>query len=170
MPLIKIDLTEAGSGGDVSPRHAEEGSYLFQVKDSKIVEIKNGDNKGKKQILFIVASPKVKGATYPYYVQPFGKAAFKLRLLAEACGVAIKPGAVGNFNTDKLHGKYFGGDLVDRTYEKDGQTKLSSEIAGIYHRSELDEDDDTPAETEDEEDTPAAADDDDTAEVDLDNI
>lgn len=141
MPIVKVDLTEAGEGSEFQSRHVAEGEYRFQIKTSKVVQVKNGPNKGKDQLVFTLVSPQIRGASYPYYVAIFGAAAWKLRQLCESAGVPIKSGAIGNFNSDKLHGKFIGAVMEDREYEdkNTGETKLSSQISQVFSANDLED-------------------------------
>ena len=143
MPKVKIDFSEAASGGNFRERHVEEGDYLFVVKSSEEKESKAGN----PQIVFTVTSPQIAGASYPIYCPLTGKGTFKIRQLMEACGVSTAGKSAVLFDTDKLNGKQFGGTLLDDEYEG----KEKSKIDQVFSASELE---DGVAEPEEEEAPP----------------
>lgn len=158
MPKIKADFSETKERSEFSPRHVDEGEYLFEVKSSKL----GTSAAGNEQLIFTLVSPQIPGGVYPYYAPTSGKAAWKLRALLEATQQPIQGKKVVNFDTDRLNGKRFGAELVDDEYNG----RLKSVVNNVFPESELSGGHETVEDETDEDNVTVEVDDD----LDLDEL
>jgi len=134
---VQADFTEAAQASDIRPVHVEDGDYRMVVKSAELTEVKSGENKGKKQIMWVLSSPQIRGAAYPYYTALTGKSSWKLRVFLEATGTKIAKDKLA-FDTDRIIGRELGAELVEDEY----QGKLKSVVNAVFPVDELN---DSPA-------------------------
>lgn len=137
-------------------KNLPEGDYPAKVKS---VEDTEAQSSGNKMWVFTmeITSGKGKGASYPYRCTLDTKSLWKVRNLAQACGMKVSKTKL-KFDPEKLVGKECGITLVDDEYED----KIRSVIDTIIPLSEI-SDADTDQD-EDDEDLEDVQDDDDAEE------
>lgn len=163
-----VDLTNVKEGGNFRPRRKPEGDYR-----GKIVKVDDHLKEGKLPgwVLTIQVDGDAR-SSYPYYLNPEAKQAWKIRQVCVAAGINVKMARI-KFDPNKLVGKPIGLSLEDDEY--DGRPKSSiGEVFPIDQVSpsaneeaeEVEEDIDTdeeeyeedePEEEEEEEEPPAPA-------------
>lgn len=125
-----VDLTNVKEGGAFKPRRKPEGDYR-----AKIVKADDHQPNDKTKPLGWVLTIQVEGdarSTYPYYLSPEEKQAWKVRTVSAAAGFKLKTARV-KFDPNKLVGKTIGISLVDDEYE--GRQK--SVIDDVFPPSEV---------------------------------
>jgi hypothetical protein len=125
-----VDLTKVTEGGNFRPRRKPEADYR-----AKIVKVDDHQPKDQSKPQGWVYTIMVDGdgrSTYPYYVNPSPKEAWKIGTISAAAGFKIIGKRV-NFNPNKLVGKPVGIFLEDDEY--DGKPK--SVIGDIFPVSEV---------------------------------
>jgi hypothetical protein len=153
-----VDLTDVKEGGVFRPRRKPEGDYR-----AKIVKADDHESKDPSKPMGWVLTIQVEGdarSTYPYYLSPDKKQAWKIGAICRAAGISVKNARI-NFDPNKLVNKPIGLSLEDDEYE--GRPK--STIGEVFPVSEVganadedapedDDDIDTGDEEELEEDEP----------------
>ena len=129
MPLqARLDFTNASDPSPYSPKHVPSGEYRGIVKGVESREARDGT----EMWVYAIGSPDIPGAVYPQYIKLDEKGLWKLRQLAEACGMII-PKKVVNVNANKFVGKELGIILEEDEY----QGKLKSTITKMIPLSEV---------------------------------
>lgn len=152
---VVLDFTNVKEGGgSFTKKRVKAGDYAMRVTKFEWAEIKKGDNKGDKQMLFTLAIEGRHGATYPYYCQLSDNTLWKLRNLLVAAGINVPKKKV-KVDPNRLVNKLVGATLDDTEY--DGRDQ--SEITAVFPASELDSDavddpDDDDDDDDEEEETP----------------
>lgn len=152
-----VDLTNVKEGGNFRPKRKPEGDYK-----AKIVKADDHQPNDKTKPMGWVLTIQVDGdarASYPYYLSPEAKQAWKVAGICRAAGLNVKNVRV-KFDPNKLVNKSIGVALADDEYE--GRPK--SVIDDVFPASEVDnapedeteevEDIDTDAEDEVYDDEP----------------
>lgn len=154
-----VDLTDVKEGGNFRPRRKPEGDYK-----AKIVKADDHTPKKEGSLPGWVLTIQVDGdgrSTYPYYLSPEAKQAWKIRQICIAAGLKVPQGRI-RFDPNRLVNKAIGIALMDDEY--DG--KVKSTIDDVFPASEVganaDEepdiedviDDDEPIEDDEPEDEP----------------
>lgn len=155
---VTVDFTNVKEGGgSFTKKRVKAGDYLGKVTKFEWTEVKKGDNKGQKQLLFTLALEGRHGATYPFYCQLQENTLWKLRNLLVACGINVPKKKV-KIDPSKVVGKRVGMTLDDTEYDDREQ----SEVTAVFPPSELDDapaddadDDDDDDDDDDEEEAPA---------------
>jgi hypothetical protein len=125
-----VDLSNVKEGGNFRPRRKPEGDYL-----AKIVKVDDHQPNDKSKPMGWVYTIQVDGdarSTYPYYVNPEVKQAWKIRTICAAVGINVKLARI-KFDPNKLVGKAVGVALADDEYE--GRPK--SVIDDLFPASEV---------------------------------
>lgn len=125
-----VDLTNVKEGGTFRPRRKPEGDYR-----AKIVKVDDHQPKDASKAAGWVFTIQVEGdarSTYPYYVNPAPKEAWKIRTICAAAGINVKLARI-KFDPNKLVNKAVGVALEDDEYE--GRPK--STIGDIFPVSEV---------------------------------
>lgn len=125
-----VDLTNVKEGGNFRPRRKPEGDYK-----AKIVKVDDHQPNDKSKPMGWVFTVQVDGdarSTYPYYVNPEVKQAWKIRSICAAAGINVKLARV-KFDPNKLVNKAIGVALADDEYE--GRPK--SVIDDVFPVSEV---------------------------------
>lgn len=123
-----VDLTGVGEGGQFKPKRKPAGDYRAKI-------VKVDDHKKEGKLPGWVYTIQVDGdarATYPYYVNPEAKQAWKIRAICAAAGIKVKLSKI-KFDPNKLVGKSIGVALEDDEYEG----RLKSVIDDIFPVSEV---------------------------------
>lgn len=125
-----VDLTNVKEGGNFRPRRKPEGDYK-----AKIVKADDHQSNDKTKPMGWVLTIQIEGdarSTYPYYLSPEAKQAWKVRTACVACGLKAPQGRI-KFDPNKLVNKSIGVALEDDEYE--GRPK--SVIADMFPVSEV---------------------------------
>lgn len=125
-----VDLTKVKEGGNFRPKRKPEGDYK-----AKIVKVDDHQPKDTAKPQGWVYTIMVDGdnrATYPFYVNPAPKEAWKIAQISEAAGFKISGKRV-NFDPNRLVGKAVGVALEDDEYEG----RVKSSIGEIFPVSEV---------------------------------
>lgn len=138
-----VDLTNVKEGGNFRPRRKPEGDYV-----AKIVKADDHQPNDKTKPLGWVLTIQIEGdarSTYPYYLSPEEKQAWKVRGVCVAAGLNVKSARI-RFDPNKLVGKTIGVALEDDEYEG----RLKSVIADVFTKDEVgpNADEDAPADEE----------------------
>lgn len=137
-----VDLSNVKEGGSFRPRRKPEGDYR-----AKIVKVDDHQPNDKSKPMGWVFTIQVEGdarSTYPYYVNPEPKQAWKIRTICAAAGINVKLARI-KFDPNKLVNKAVGVALADDEYE--GRPK--SVIDDIFPVDEVgDAADDAPEDDE----------------------
>lgn len=138
-----VDLTNVKEGGNFRPRRKPEGDYV-----AKIVKADDHQPNDKSKPLGWVLTIQIEGdarSTYPYYLSPEEKQAWKVRGVCVAAGLNVKSARI-RFDPNKLVGKTIGVALEDDEYEG----RLKSVIADVFTKDEVgpNADEDAPADEE----------------------
>lgn len=152
-----LDFTNVKEGGVFNTKRIEAGDYLAKIMKVEDAEIKTGDNKGTPQYLFTVKLVDHPSSVLPYRCALMESQLWKLRNILIAAGKAV-PKRKSKVDPNTIIGKLIGVSIEDDEYEKNGETKPTSQIAGVFPAADLGEhvstspvDDD---EDEDDEDSP----------------
>jgi hypothetical protein len=141
-----VDLTNVKEGGgNFRPKRKPEGDYK-----GKIAKVDDHQPKDTTKPLGWVYTIMVDGdarSTYPYYVNPSPKEAWKIARISEAAGFKITGKRV-NFDPNKLVGKPIGILLEDDEYEG----KPKSSIGEVFPVSEVGANADEPEDIDLDED------------------
>lgn len=125
-----VDLTDVKEGGVFRPKRKPEGDY-----EAKIVKADDHESKDTSKPLGWVLTIQVKGdarSTYPYYLSPDKKSAWKIGVICRAAGLNVKNARI-KFDPNKLVNKSIGVALADDEYE--GRPK--STIDDVFPVSEV---------------------------------
>lgn len=126
-----VDLTNVKEGGGFRPRRKPEGDYR-----AKIVKADDHQPNDKTKPMGWVLTIQVEGdarSSYPYYLSPDTKQAWKVAGVCRAAGLNVKNVRV-KFDPNKLVNKTIGVALADDEYE--GRPK--SVIDDVFPASEVD--------------------------------
>lgn len=139
-----VDLTNVKEGGSFRPRRKPEGDYL-----AKVVKADDHQPNDKTKPLGWVLTIQIDGdarSTYPYYLSPEAKQAWKIGGICRAAGLKVK-NALVKFDPNKLVGKTIGVALADDEYEG----RLKSVVDDVFTKDEVgpNADEDAPADDED---------------------
>lgn len=160
-----VDLTDMKEGGSFRPRRKPEGDYR-----AKVVKADDHQPNDKSKPMGWVLTIQVEGdarSTYPYYLSPEKKQAWKIGSICRAAGLNVKAARL-RFDPNKLVGKSIGIALVDDEYNDRPKSTIDdvfpvSEVGGNADEDVIDEDDeytdepvedDEPIEDDEEEDEP----------------
>lgn len=161
-----VDLTNAGEGGSFRPRRKPEGDYR-----AKVVKADDHQPKDKSKPMGWVLTIQVEGdarSTYPYYLSPDTKQAWKIGQVCRAAGLNVKNARI-KFDPNKLVNKSIGVALADDEYEGRPKSVIDdvfpvSEVSANADEEPIDEiedeevevpEDDEVIEEEEEEEEPA---------------
>lgn len=140
-----VDLTDVSEGGAFKPRRKESGDYRAKF-------VKADDHKKEGNLPGWVMTVQIEGdnrSTYPVYLNPDKKQAWKIFQACRAAGLNVKNVRL-KFDPNKLVGKAIGVFLEDDEYEN----RLKSTIGEMFPVAEVggraDEDIDVDDEVEDE--------------------
>lgn len=125
-----VDLTNVKEGGNFRPRRKPEGDYR-----AKIVKADDHTPKKDGSLPGWVLTIQVEGdarSTYPYYLNPDPKQAWKIGGICRAAGLNVKNARI-RFDPNKLVNKAIGIALEDDEYE--GREKSS--IADVFTVDEV---------------------------------
>lgn len=125
-----VDLSNVKEGGNFRPRRKPEGDYR-----GKIVKADDHQPNDKTKPMGWVLTIQVDGdarSTYPYYLSPDTKQAWKIRQVCIAAGINPKLARI-KFDPNKLVNKAIGMSLEDDEYE--GRPK--SVIGELFPASEV---------------------------------
>jgi hypothetical protein len=125
-----VDLSNVKEGGVFRPRRKPEGDYV-----AKIVKADDHQPNDKTKPLGWVLTIQVEGdarSTYPYYLSPEEKQAWKVRGICVAAGLNVKSARI-RFDPNKLVGKTIGIALEDDEYEG----RMKSAIADVFTKDEV---------------------------------
>lgn len=125
-----VDLTNVKEGGVFRPRRKPEGDYV-----AKIVKADDHQPNDKTKPLGWVFTIQIEGdarSTYPYYLSPEEKQAWKVRGICVAAGLNVKSARI-RFDPNKLVGKTIGVALEDDEYEG----RIKSSIADVFTKDEV---------------------------------
>lgn len=126
-----VDLSNVKEGGgSFRPRRKPEGDYR-----AKIVKVDDHQPRDASKPMGWVFTIQVEGdarSTYPYYVNPAPKEAWKIRSICAAAGINVKLARI-KFDPNKLVNKMIGIALEDDEYE--GRPK--SVIADVFTVDEV---------------------------------
>jgi hypothetical protein len=125
-----VDLTNVKEGGNFKPRRKPEGDYRAKIVKADDHQPNNKD-KGPGWVLTIQVEGDAR-STYPYYLNPAEKEAWKIRNIMVAAGFSAKAARI-KFDPNKLVGKSIGVALEDDEYE--GRPK--SVIGDVFPVSEV---------------------------------
>jgi hypothetical protein len=151
-----VDLTNVKEAGVFRQRRKPSGDYR-----AKIVKADDHQSNDKSKAVGWVMTVQVEGdarSTYPVYLSPEEKQAWKVRQICVAAGLNVKTARV-RFDPNKLVGKMIGVHLEDDEYEG----RLKSIIDDMFPVSEVgaNADEDVPdGEEIDDEDIDTGVDDD----------
>lgn len=138
-----VDLSNVKEGGNFRPRRKPEGDY--RAKIVKVDDHQPKDSSKPKGWVFTIQVEGDARSTYPYYVNPAPKEAWKIRTICAAAGISVKLTRI-KFDPNKLVNKAVGVALADDEYE--GRPK--STIDDIFPVDEVgNAGDDTPDEDDD---------------------
>src|SRR4051812_18555557 len=107
-----VDLTDVKEGGNFRPRRKPEGDYR-----AKIVKADDHVKEGKTPGWVLTVQVEGDGrSTYPVYLNPDKKQAWKIAQVCRAAGLNVKNARV-RFDPNKLINKPVGISLEDDEYE-----------------------------------------------------
>jgi len=138
-----------GGGGARIP----EGDYLAKIVEAEIRDSAAGSRYFRWKMQVAAGEQKGKAVYMNTSLKP--EALWNLRNLIHAATGKNVAGKILDFDPDKLYGKPIGIAVEDNEYTKDGQTKITSQVASAFPASELetgDEDDDDDEEEDEDED------------------
>lgn len=140
-----VDMTNVKEGGMFRPRRKPEGDYKAKIVKADDHQPKD-KNKGAGWVLTIQVEGDAR-ATYPFYLNPAEKEAWKIGAICRAVGLRVPKGRM-RFDPNKLVNRALGVALVDDEYEG----RVKSSIDDVFPVSEVgpNADEDVP---EDEIDT-----------------
>jgi hypothetical protein len=132
-----LDFTNVKDRGDYNPVHIEAGEYALRVDSVVDGESKQGN--AQWVFAFKFAYPDQVPATarrgsYPYYCVLDAKSLWKIRGLAQACGMVV-PKSRFKLDPNRLIGKIFGAILEDDEYEG----RLRSKVLQVMPLAELEQ-------------------------------
>lgn len=123
-----VDLSAVKEGGNFRPRRKPEGDYR-----AKIVKVDDHLKEGKMPgWVYTIQIDGDARSTYPYYVNPEAKQAWKIRAICVAVGINVKLARV-KFDPNKLVNKALGVALEDDEYEG----RMKSTIADVFTVDEV---------------------------------
>lgn len=125
-----VDLTNVKEGGNFRPKRRPEGDYK-----AKIVKADDHQPKDASKAAGWVLTVQVEGdarSTYPYYLSPETKQAWKIGQICRAAGLNVKNARI-KFDPNKLVNKSIGIALADDEYEG----KVKSSIDDVFPVSEV---------------------------------
>lgn len=125
-----VDLTNVKEGGVFKPRRKPEGDYV-----AKIVKADDHQPNDKNSPLGWVLTIQIEGdarSTYPYYLSPAEKQAWKVRGICVAAGLNVKSARI-RFDPNKLVGKTIGVALEDDEFEG----RIKSSIGDVFTKDEV---------------------------------
>ena len=161
------------SGGGAA--HLPEGDYLAKIVSSE--DQKSSENTGSKRYirwLFTIVKPveyKGKKVYMNTFLTP--ESLWNLRNLIHAATGKNVAGKAVTFNPANLEGKIVAVTLEDNEYTKDGKTKITSQVADVRPKDELeadDEEDESDEEEEVDEEEESEEEDEELEDVDTDDI
>lgn len=149
---IVLDFTNVKEGGgSFTKKRVKSGDYLGKITKFEWTEVKSGENKGAKQMLFTLAVEGRHGATYPFYCQLQENTLWKIRNLMVAAGINVPKKKI-KIDPTRLVGKLIGMTLDDAEYDDREQ----SEVTAVFPASEVDgadvDDDDSSDDDDDDDD------------------
>lgn len=171
----QVDFTNVREGSIYNNKRIESGDYLAKIKAVADSEVKTGNNKGTAQYEFAIQIVELPSSVLPYRCQLTENQLWKLRNILIAAGKTVPKRKV-KVDPNQLVGKLIGVSVEDDEYQdKNGDTKETSQIQGVFPAADLgdnvavgddteeDEDDedqvDSPLEEEDDDEAPEADDD-----------
>lgn len=125
-----VDMTNVKEGGNFRPRRKPEGDYK-----AKIVKADDHQPKDKNKGMGWVLTIQVEGdarSTYPFYLNPAEKEAWKIGAICRAVGMKVPKGRM-RFDPNKLINRSLGVALVDDEYEG----RIKSTIDDVFPVSEV---------------------------------
>lgn len=125
-----VDLTNVKEGTNFRPRRKAAGDYR-----GKIVKVEDHKPKDTSKPMGWVFTVQVDGdarSTYPFYVNPAPKEAWKIRTICVAAGINVKMTRI-KFDPNKLVNKPIGLELEDDEYEG----RMKSVIADVFPVDEV---------------------------------
>lgn len=125
-----VDLTNVKEGTNFRPRRKTAGDYR-----GKIVKVEDHKPKDDSKPMGWVFTVQVDGdarSTYPFYVNPAPKEAWKIRTICVAAGINVKMTRI-KFDPNKLVNKPIGLELEDDEYEG----RMKSTIADVFPVDEV---------------------------------
>jgi hypothetical protein len=140
-----VDLTDVKEGGVFRPKRKPEADY--RAKIVKVDDHKPKDTTKPDGWVYTIMVEGDNRSTYPYYVNPAKKEAWKIGAISNAAGFKILGKRV-NFDPNKLVGKPVGIALEDDEFEG----RLKSSIGDIFPISEVGANGDEPEDIELDED------------------
>lgn len=139
-----VDLSNVKEGGNFRPRRKPEGDYKAKiVKADDHTPKKEGSSPGWVLTLQVEGDAR---STYPYYLSPEAKQAWKIGTICRAAGLNVKNARI-KFDPNRLVNRYVGIALMDDEY--DG--KVKSTIDDVFPTSEIQANADEDGIDEDEE-------------------
>lgn len=124
-----VDLSDVKEGGNFRQRRKPEGDYK-----AKIVKVDDHLKEGKLPgWVYTIQIDGDARSSYPYYVNPEKKQAWKIGTICRAAGLPNVIGKRINFDPNKLVGKAIGVALADDEYEG----RLKSVIDDVFPVSEV---------------------------------
>lgn len=148
-----VDLSNVKDGGNFRPRRKPSGDYK-----AKIVKADDHQPNDKSKPLGWVLTIQVEGdarSTYPYYLNPEAKQAWKIGAICRAAGLNVKNARI-KFDPNKLVNKAIGVYLEDDEYEGREKSVIDdvfpvSEVSARADEEDIDEIDDDEEVVDDEE-------------------
>lgn len=159
-----VDKEIRRGGGRV---HIPEGDYLGKIIEA---ELKTSERSGSRYFSwkFQVADGKFKGKTLYMTTSLKPEALWNLRNLIHAALGKNVAGKQVDFDPEKLYGKLVGMSVEDNEYTKDGTTRVTSQVASVFPKEELEKSDDDS--DDDDEEEVEEDDDDDLEEVEVEEL
>jgi hypothetical protein len=149
MAKVSVDFSTVEDGGRI---RVPEDDYVLKIIDSKLKDSQAGNS----MIVwtFEFTEGKYEGRTINSNSVLTPKSLWNLKKLLEAAGGNV-PRKLVKLDTSKYHGKLVGATIGDNEYERDGKTRISSEIRDFIdpdavRKSDNDFDDDTLDSVDDE--------------------
>lgn len=164
---VDKEIRKGGGGG----KHIPEGDYLVKIVDA---ELRTSEKKGSRYISwkFQVVDGEHKGTTLFGTTSLKPEALWSLRNLIHAATGKNVAGKAVNFDPSNLFGKIVGATVEDNEYEKNGKTKITSQVSTCFPKDEYNksDDEDEDEEDEDEEEEEEEEDEDDLEDVEVEDI
>lgn len=125
-----VDLTNVKEGANFRPRRKPEGDYKAKIVKADDHQPSNKD-KGPGWVLTIQVEGDSR-STYPFYLNPAEKEAWKIGAICRAAGLKVPKGRM-RFDPNKLINRAIGVYLADDEYEG----RVKSTIDDVFPVSEV---------------------------------
>lgn len=131
-----VDFTNVKEGSVYNNKRIEAGDYLAKITQVVDSEVKSGNNKGTPQFEFAIKVMDHPSSVLPYRCALTENQLWKLRNILIAAGKSV-PKRRTKVDPNAIVGKLIGISVEDDEYEKDGETRPTSQITGVFPAADL---------------------------------